>query len=96
MNQTLNIYSEPSRMMLILGYLGLIPFVGLSVLICFEMTDFHQETQNILNIYSFGIIAFLCGNIWPKSEVASKNKNAVISNMIFLLTFFCYLLLPSE
>lgn len=85
-----------SRSMILLGYAGLIPFVGLSLIVCLGLFDMHTEATRILNIYSFGIIVFLCGSSWPNIEDVHASGKSLISNALFLLAFFSFILIPEH
>ena len=79
----------------ILGYAGLIPFISLAVLSNL-LTD-KSLVIDCLNLYTFGIFTFLCGAWWPTTDMQSaKFWRIVLSNILFLIAFFTFLLLPEQ
>ena len=86
----------PSLSMYRLGYLGLIPFVALSVMCFFELSPYKLEPKGILEIYSFGIFTFLCGTLWPKNGIDMQNYKSLLSNGLFLIAFFCFVFAPGH
>lgn len=68
----------------ILGYLGLIPFIGLSAL----HISGWQIAYDILISYSALIISFLAGVLWMSSMQAKLSASyAVLSNLIMLASW---------
>ena len=79
----------------ILGYAGLIPFIGLAILS--SVLTNNSLVIDSLALYSFGIFTFLCGAWWPTSDMQhAKFWRIVFSNILFLTAFFVFLLLPHQ
>lgn len=79
----------------ILGYAGLIPFISLAVLSS-VLTDNSLAIAS-LALYAFGIFTFLCGAWWPTADMHdAKFWRIVLSNILFLIAFFTFLLLPEQ
>jgi hypothetical protein len=93
---TVHSLNPPSQVMMCLSYLGLIPFVGLSMVIFFELFGLHSKALSILDIYSFGIIAFLCGSSWPRDGDDTQHSKSLVSNTLFLIAFISFILIPKE
>lgn len=93
---TANAPLKPNRSMLILGYLGLIPFIVPSIIIAFSLFELDHLALSILKPYSFGIIAFMCGSIWPRNENDTDNRKSLISNALFLIAFFSFVFLSKH
>jgi hypothetical protein len=74
-----------------LGWLGLIPFVGLSSWIVFANGD--TSAIFALNLYAFGIISFLTGSWW-RNQISDQptSQLLLLSNGFFLAAFFALLL----
>lgn len=96
MNKSPNSSMKPSRAMLILGYSGLIPFLVLSFVVHVGLFELHHDALTILKAYSFGIIAFLCGSIWPNNGDDTHNNKSLISNALFLVAFFSFVFLSEH
>ena len=96
MHGTKNINREPSLSMYRLGYLGLIPFVALSAISIYEFYYFQDEAKKALELYSFGIFAFLCGTLWPRRCVDTQGYKSLVSNILFLTAFFSFVALPDH
>jgi hypothetical protein len=78
-----------------LGYAGLIPFIGLAVL-SGVLTD-NSLVIDSLSLYTFGIFTFLCGAWWPTADMqTAKFWRIVLSNILFLIAFFTFLLVPEQ
>lgn len=78
-----------------LGYVGLIPFIGLTFL-SIIMKD-NALIEDALALYAFGIFTFLCGAWWPTTDMQdAKFWRIVLSNILFLTAFFGFLLLPNQ
>jgi hypothetical protein len=78
-----------------LGYAGLIPFLGLAIL-SVVLTD-NVLVMDSLALYAFGIFTFLCGAWWPTVDMQNaKYWRIVLSNVLFLISFFVFLLLPEQ
>jgi hypothetical protein len=76
----------------LLGYAGLLPFIGLAI----TSLIFAQNSLSVeaLSLYSFGIFAFLCGAWWPAQDMQQANFwRIVLSNVFFLMAFFSYIFL---
>jgi hypothetical protein len=82
-----------TRVMRLLGYLGLIPFIVPAVLAIFN-SDLSGTAIQVAEAYSFGIICFLTGSWWGMS--CSNNNSALIlfSNFYFLVALILLLLFP--
>jgi hypothetical protein len=79
----------------ILGYAGIIPFISLAVLSS-VLTDNSLAIAS-LALYAFGIFTFLCGAWWPTADMHdAKFWRIVLSNILFLIAFFTFLLLPDQ
>lgn len=88
-----------------LGYAGLLPFVLLSLAVCFlsiteketlmgELLTSKQIAYG-LGLYSFAIIAFLTGTLWGQCLGKKDQSMAMaLSNMVFLLALMCFVFLP--
>ena len=77
----------------ILGYMGLLPFIGLAVLSI--IVNDNSFLVSALCIYAFGIFTFLCGAWWPTADMQqAKFWRVLLSNVFFLLAFFSYLFVP--
>ena len=74
-----------------LGIAGLVPFVvpALVVLLNLEKSPL---ALNIVNVYAFGIICFLCGTWWGMALREGNRRALLLSNVIFLIAFFCFIL----
>jgi hypothetical protein len=74
----------------VLGIAGLIPFVIPAVFSVFE-SEYPVLLAQIADDYAFGIISFLTGSWWGLA-LTSKSKSAfLVSNILFLVAFVCYL-----
>jgi hypothetical protein len=79
----------------ILGYAGLIPFFGLTIL-SMTLTD-NLLVIDSLALYAFGIFTFLCGAWWPTTDMQdAKVWRIILSNVLFLTAFFAFLLLSNH
>ncbi|MFT6344165.1 MAG: hypothetical protein ACJAWQ_001236 [Paraglaciecola sp.] len=79
----------------ILGYAGLVPFITLAVLSS-VLTD-NSVVVDSLALYAFGIFTFLCGAWWPTADMHdAKFWRIILSNILFLIAFFTFLLLPEQ
>jgi hypothetical protein len=79
----------------ILGYAGLIPFIGLALLSIMVINN--ELLVHALALYSFGIFTFLCGAWWPTADMQqAKFWRIILSNVLFLTAFFTFLLLPNQ
>lgn len=79
----------------ILGYGGLIPFIGFALLSIMMINN--ELLIDALALYSFGIFTFLCGAWWPTVDMQqAKFWRIVLSNVLFLTAFFTFLLLPKQ
>ena len=79
----------------ILGYAGLVPFITLAVLSS-VLTD-NSVVVDSLALYAFGIFTFLCGAWWPTADMHdAKFWRIILSNILFLIAFFTFLLLPDQ
>ena len=74
----------------LLGYAGLLPFVGLALATLIYAGN--NLFVDALKLYSFGIFAFMCGAWWPSQDIQhAKFWRTVLSNLFFLVAFFTYL-----
>jgi|MEHZ01.5.fsa_nt_MEHZ011591071.1_6 hypothetical protein len=79
---------------LLLGYAGLIPFFALLLLPYFGAPEIALLLP-IVNAYAFGIISFMCGTWWrADTEMVAKTSALILSNCLFLISFFAFVLLP--
>jgi hypothetical protein len=73
-----------------LGYAGLIPFVVPALLIALN-SDYSQLLLHITEGYGFGIICFLTGSWWGIAMTTQSSRVLLLSNLVFLITFFTYI-----
>ena len=76
-----------------LGLAGLIPFVVPALVLVLH----HEQSalaQHIVNVYAFGIICFLCGTWWGMALREGNRRALLLSNLIFLIAFFGFFILP--
>jgi hypothetical protein len=79
----------------ILGYSGLIPFIGFAIL-SILLTD-NVLVVDAMALYAFGIFTFLCGAWWPTADMqGAKFWRILLSNVLFLTAFFAFLLLTNQ
>jgi hypothetical protein len=79
----------------ILGYAGLLPFISLAF-VSILLTN-NTWVIDALALYAFGIFTFLCGAWWPTADMQdAKFWPIVLSNVLFLIGFFIFLLLPHQ
>ncbi len=67
-----------------LGYAGLLPFVGLAA-VAWLAPDLAERALDTLELYAFGIVAFLLGSWWGQSLLRPSPATSVLSNGLFLL-----------
>lgn len=90
LNEAQTVNDPQPGMSYLLGYAGLIPFVFLTVALLLDSTS--DSALQALNIYSFGILSFLCGSWWlARSIKPLQIWRVLISNLIFLAGFASYL-----
>ena len=77
----------------ILGYLGLIPFLGLGIW-PWIFTSHSEWVARTLALYAFGILCFLLGSWWGIALLRNDANISVISNLVFLVAAAGVLLLP--
>lgn len=78
-----------------LGYAGLIPFIGLTLLSIVMVES--RMYEDALALYGFGIFTFLCGAWWPATDMQhAKPGPMILSNGLFLVGFFSYLFVPGH
>ncbi len=83
---------EASRPLIrLLGYAGLLPFVLPALLVLFE-SPYAAQAREAAGLYAFGIICFLCGSWWGLALRDDAKKAFWLSNLIFLLALFVFLL----
>ena len=73
-----------NRIMLLLGYAGLIPFVAPAVIVVFDM-EYSNLALRIAEAYAFGIISFLTGSWWGMGLNRACGKTLLLSNLYFLV-----------
>ena len=76
-----------------LGVAGLIPFVVPALVLVLNLEQSTLALQ-IVNVYAFGIICFLCGTWWGMALREGNRRALLLSNVIFLIAFFCFILAP--
>lgn len=83
---------SPTEAIRIFGLLGLIPFAGPGLMVL--MWPETEWALKALQLYAFGIIAYLTGTWWlnPKS---SHGSAALLGHALFLVAFFSLLLWPA-
>jgi uncharacterized BrkB/YihY/UPF0761 family membrane protein len=78
----------------LLGYLGLLPFVGL-ILMSMNQIELNSVTAKQGFIYySASILSFLSGTLWRKEKLVNNSKPLILSNLFCLFSFAC-LFLPT-
>ncbi len=82
--------TNPTRVIGLLGYLGLIPFVVPALLVLGGYGS-AGLWQSIAGAYAFGIIAFLAGSWWGMALKPAARSALLLSNTFFLLALACYL-----
>ena len=76
-----------------LGWGGLLPFLGLPTLLA--LVPFRRTLwESALATYSLGILCFLLGTWWGLALVRRYSSALLLSNALFLMAFFSFLLLP--
>lgn len=83
--RTLLVIGEPmQKVHIILGYAGLIPFVGLSIL----AISGYEDAEYLLLTYAALILSFLGGIVWMATITANKHWSlAVLSNAVMLIAW---------
>ena len=83
--RTLLVIGEPmQKVHLILGYAGLIPFIGLAILAIAG----YEEASYFLLTYAALILSFLGGIVWMATIAAKKHWSlAVVSNVVMLIAW---------
>lgn len=76
----------------ILGYLGLIPFLGLGIW-PWIFVDQSEWVARALALYAFGILCFLLGSWWGIALLRNDANISIISNIVFLVAAAGVLLL---
>lgn len=92
-----------SKLTLILGYLGTLPFVFIGTLLFlnFEFSIYHYPIderflESAISLYALIIASFLAGTHWTHHVINNKQftKNiAIISNVIVVFLWIAYLLI---
>lgn len=72
------------RIMLILGYAGLIPFVIPALVVVID-SEYSTLALRIAEAYAFGIISFLTGSWWGMALTRDAGKALLLSNLYFLV-----------
>ena len=72
------------RIMLLLGYAGLIPFVIPAVVVVMG-AEYSNLALRIAEAYAFGIISFLTGSWWGMALNRDSGKTLLLSNLYFLV-----------
>ena len=73
----------------VLGYAGLIPFIGLALIAVF-FTQHTSWAQQWLGVYALGIILFLLGSWWGLALMRRNRFTSIASNMLFLIALAAY------
>lgn len=81
-----------TRLWLLLGYAGLIPFIALALLSAFTDIQIGQSTHFVFTCYSAAILSFLAGTIWLQGQSKRLFSPTLCSNLITLLAFIALLL----
>ena len=76
-----------------LGWGGLLPFLVLPTLLALDPVR-RTLWESALAAYSLGILCFLLGTWWGLALVRRYSSALLLSNTLFLLAFFSFLLLP--
>ncbi len=74
---------------------GLLPFITLPFLIAFDLTRATLWIE-LLRSYSLGILCFLLGAWWGLALIRRHTSALWLSNALFLVNFFGYLILPAN
>lgn len=82
-----------TRIVNLLGYAGLLPFVVPAVLVLSD-SEYSALSRTITGVYAFGIIAFLSGSWWGLALTPGRGVVLLVSNICFLLALLCFLFLP--
>jgi|GEM_PF-2020816 len=94
MSHALHIQTErEKKVMAVLGYAGLIPFVLCVLAAFFELTFLDLQPGIVFCTYSVVIVTFLSGTIWGKSLYCDDNKLFYLlsSNLFTLIAWVCLL-----
>jgi hypothetical protein len=68
------------RIMLLLGYAGLIPFVAPALAVVID-SQYSNLALRIAEAYAFGIISFLTGSWWGMALTRDHGKALLLSNL---------------
>ena len=68
----------------LLGWLGLLPFLALPLLIA-GMPEYRALCQTLLADYAFGILCFLLGIWWGIGVMRGEPRPLLLSNLLFLV-----------
>ncbi|MDH3538182.1 MAG: DUF3429 domain-containing protein [Gammaproteobacteria bacterium] len=85
--------TRETRVINLLGYAGLIPFVVPALLIA-AGAEYSQLSLQLAAAYAFGIISFLIGSWWGMALSTGSRGLFVLSYLLFLVGFFAYLFAP--
>lgn len=78
-----------------LGWAGLLPFIGLSVLVYLQ--PYHGLLwADVLSSYALAIICFLVGVWWGLALIRRSARALVLSNVVVIAAFFGHVLLPAK
>ena len=76
-----------------LGWSGLLPFIGLSVLVYLQ--PYHGLLwADVLSSYALAIICFLVGVWWGLALIRRSAGALVLSNVVVIVAFFGHVVLP--
>ena len=80
------------KIYILLGYAGLIPFVGLAALILYGV----NTADYLLLSYSALILSFLGGVVWMAALQSSKHWTLVLFSNLLMLTAWLTLIFPDS
>ena len=86
--------NDTQRTMNLLGYAGLMPFFLVVLVLAFS-DHYTQQARIAADSYAFAIVCFLTGTWWGNAISSSRSVVLVLSNLLFLLAFFTFWLLPA-
>jgi len=78
------------RVINILGYAGLIPFVIPAILVI-AGSEHSPMLVSLAGNYAFGITCFLTGSWWGLGLLPGSTRILLLSNLYFLIAFFVFL-----
>lgn len=77
------------RVWQLLGYLGLLPFIGLILMSLTNVSLNSITPEQGFIFYSVCILSFLSGTLWRKDRLVKNNTTLVLSNLFCLYSFAC-------